>query len=84
MTYAHFWPDIIAALRSEAKADDHRGAGGLCRDAADEIERLRAALFKIQTQQLNIASNTDMTRLMFREAAMDTRDAIIKILAPVT
>jgi hypothetical protein len=39
-----FYSDIVAALKSEAGADDHRGAGGLCRDAAAEIERLRAAL----------------------------------------
>lgn len=33
--------DIVAALHTEAGHDDHRGAGGLCRNAADEIERLR-------------------------------------------
>ena len=46
-----------------------------------EIERLRAALFKIQTEQLRIASSTDMTRLAMREAAMETRNEIIQILA---
>jgi hypothetical protein len=50
-------------------------------DALKEIERLRAALFKIQTEQLRIASATDMTRPAMREAAMETRNEIIEILA---
>ncbi len=41
------YPDIVAALRVQAGAEDHRGAGGLCRDAAKEIERLREALKEI-------------------------------------
>lgn len=43
MTYGPY-PDIIAALRAQAGAEDHRGAGGLCRDAANEIERLQREL----------------------------------------
>ena len=50
-------------------------------DALKEIERLRAALFKIQTEQLRIASATDMTRPAMREAALETRNEIIEILA---
>jgi hypothetical protein len=38
------YSDIVEALKSEAGAEDHRGAGGLCRDAAAEIERLRGTL----------------------------------------
>lgn len=49
------------------------------RDA--ENARLRAELFKIQCQQLRVATATDMTRLAMREAAMDTRNEIIKVLA---
>ena len=40
MSYG-FYPDIVAALRAEHSAEDHRGAGGLCRDAANEIVRLQ-------------------------------------------
>lgn len=40
MSYG-FYSDIIAALRAQSQAEDHRGAGGLCRDAANEIERLQ-------------------------------------------
>ena len=36
MAYGYY-ADIVSALRAE----DHRGAGGLCRDAANEIERLQ-------------------------------------------
>lgn len=43
MSYGPY-PNIVSALRIEAGGDDHRGAGGLCRDAADEIERLRATI----------------------------------------
>lgn len=50
-------------------------------DLRAEIERLRAALFKIQCEQLRIATATDMTRPAMREAAMDTRNEIIKVLA---
>lgn len=50
-------------------------------DQAETIARLRAALFKIQCEQLRIASATDMTRSAMREAAMDTRNEIIKLLA---
>lgn len=45
-----------------------------------EIARLRAALFKIQCDQLRIASATDMTRGAMREAAMETRNEIIAVL----
>lgn len=38
-----FHKDIVSALKAEASADDHRGAGGLCRDAAAKIEQLTAA-----------------------------------------
>lgn len=44
-------------------------------------DRLRAALFEIQCQQLRIASATDMTRPAMREAAMETRNEIIAVLA---
>lgn len=47
----------------------------------ENCERLRAALFKIQCEQLRIATATDMTRPAMREAAMDTRNEIIKVLA---
>lgn len=50
------------------------------RDA--EIGRLVTALFKIQCEQLRIASATDMTRPAMREAAMETRNEIIEILKP--
>lgn len=45
-----------------------------------EITRLRKFLFKIQCEQLRIASATDMTRPAMREAAMETRNEIIEIL----
>lgn len=47
MSYGPY-SDIVAALRVEAGGDDHRGAGGLCRDAAAEIARLRAVILNIQ------------------------------------
>lgn len=46
-----------------------------------EVVRLRTALFKIQCEQLAIACATDMTRPAMREAAMETRNEIIAILA---
>lgn len=48
-----------------------------------EIVRLRAALFKIQTEQLRVATSTDMTRNAMRDGAMETRNEIVEILKPV-
>lgn len=48
-----FYKDIVAALEAEAKSSDHRGAGGLCRDAAAEIERLRSALRTVRAYICN-------------------------------
>jgi hypothetical protein len=45
-----------------------------------EYERLRAKLFKIQCEQLRVATSTSMTRSAMREGAMDTRNEIIAIL----
>ena len=64
-----FYPDIVAALKAEAGAEDHRGAGGLCRDAAAEIERLLADLEEMDELRVRINA------LRFNE---DERDAAEK------
>jgi hypothetical protein len=46
-----------------------------------EITRLRTALFQIQCEQLNRATNTDLSAQRHRRLAMATRDRIITILA---
>jgi hypothetical protein len=48
--------------------------------AAAEIERLRAALFKIQCEQLDRATNTVRSARSHRALAMGTRDRIIEVL----
>lgn len=49
-------------------------------EALAEVERLRAVLLKIQTEQFRIATATDMTRPAMREAAMRTHDEIDELL----
>jgi hypothetical protein len=49
-------------------------------EGAREIERLRAALFQIQCEQLAVATNKEMTARSHRTRAMRTRNRIIKIL----
>lgn len=75
----------IASLYSRALASETRDLAGHIDAALDgaraEIERLRAALVKIQGEQLRIASATDMTRPAMREAAMETHNEIAKLLA---
>lgn len=46
-----------------------------------EIQRLRYALFEIQCQQLNYASDKRRSAKTLRERAMETRNKIISILA---
>lgn len=47
----------------------------------DEIVRLRAALFKIQCEQLDWGTDTARSAKSHRENAMATRDRIIAILS---
>lgn len=47
----------------------------------DEIARLRDALFKIQCEQLDRATDTARSAKSHREKAMATRDRIIAILS---
>jgi hypothetical protein len=47
-----------------------------------EIQRLRDALFSIQCQQLDYATDKRRTAQTLRQRAMDTRDRIIAILDP--
>ena len=44
MTDSQLQPNIVDRLRDEAKRDDHRGAGLILRQAADEIERLERGI----------------------------------------
>ena len=46
----------------------------------DEIKRLRDALFKIQCEQLDRATDTDKSAQWHRRKAMATRDRIVTIL----
>ena len=62
--------NTIAAAREKQFADARR-----------EIVRLRDALFRIQCDQLERATNTDMTARQHRKWAMATRDRIMTILA---
>lgn len=70
--------DLTKELRRSAGIN---GDTNIAWKGADEIVRLRVFLFKIQCEQLRIASATDMTRPAMREAAMETRNEIIQVLA---
>lgn len=62
--------DIVERLRNEAACDDHRGAGLILRQAADEIERVRS----IAIERMDL----------FRQAASKVEEADVLLLAFVT
>ncbi len=51
------------------------------RELLAENAKLRASLFQIQCEQLDRATNTDLSARRHRKLAMATRDRIIMILA---
>lgn len=68
--------DIVERLRNVAYGG---GNSVLCYEAADEIERLRAALFKIQCEQLDRGTNENLSAKEHCKLAMKTRDEIISL-----
>lgn len=75
--------DIVDRLRFDAVRCGEqfsRGVAGNITEAADEIARLRAALFSIQCEQLDRATDTKRSADKLRRLSMATRNRIIEIL----
>lgn len=72
---------VIANLHRQHWGQQNVNAGYIDWAAA-EIERLRAALFDLQCQQLDQGTNEGLSATAHRRYAMKNRDKIISILNP--
>ena len=65
--------DIVKDLRSECYPEQYSGWASLCSDAADEIERLKAGLWKIYSNPcLNPEGNAEIA---WKALGLDSDDA---------